>query len=61
VFRRAGLWLHAINEYKPQKLKEFWDNWMIKELNEIVARNQMQAPAEDVGYMRPILREQTPK
>ena len=34
---------------------------MIKELNQIVARNQMQAPAEDVGYMRPILREQTPK
>ena len=44
VFRRAELWLHAMHEYKPQKRKEFWGNWMVKELDEIVARDQMQAP-----------------
>lgn len=58
VFRRAGLWLHAMHEYKPPKRKEFWGNWMIKELDEIIARKEMQAPAEDVALMRAILHEQ---
>lgn len=58
VFRRAGLWLHAMHEYKPQKRKEWWGNWMIKELDEIVERGQMQAPADDVAYMRAMLHEQ---
>lgn len=61
VFRRAGLWLHAMHEYKPPKRKEFWGNWMIKELDEIVARDAMQAPADDVAYMRAILHEQVRK
>ncbi|MCF2869653.1 aminoglycoside phosphotransferase family protein [Octadecabacter sp. G9-8] len=61
VFRRAGLWLHAMHEYEPQKRKEFWGNWMVKELDEIVARGEMQAPADDVAYMRAILHEQTRK
>lgn len=61
VFRRAGLWLHAMHEYKPQKQKEFWGNWMIKELDEIIARDDMQAPADDVALMRAILHEQVRK
>lgn len=61
VFRRAGLWLHAMHEYKPQKRKEWWGNWMIKELDEIVARGQMQAPADEVALMRAILHAQIRK
>ena len=58
AFRRAGLWLHAMHEYKPQKRKEFWGNWMIKELDEIIDRGQMQAPTDEVAYFRAILHEQ---
>ncbi len=61
VFRRAGLWLHAMHEYKPQKRKEWWGNWMVKELDEIVARGDMQADPDDVALMRAILREQIHK
>ncbi|WP_281984641.1 aminoglycoside phosphotransferase family protein [Thalassorhabdomicrobium marinisediminis] len=61
VFRRAGLWLHAMHEYKPQKRKEWWGNWMLKELDEIVERGEMQAPASEVAHMRAILHEQVRK
>lgn len=58
VFRRAGQWLHAMHEYKPSKRKEFWGNWMIKELDQIIARGEMQAPADEVAHMRAILHTQ---
>ena len=61
VFRRAGLWLHAMHEYKPLKKNKFWGNWMVKELDVLLEADQMQAARADVELMRAMLREQIKK
>ena len=61
VFRRAGLWLHAMHEYKPLKKNKFWGNWMVKELDVLLEADQMQAARNDVEIMRALLREQIKK
>jgi len=58
VFRRAGDWLHALHDFSPRKRKEFWGNWMIRDLDEILARGDMQADPEDVTRMRDMLHTQ---
>lgn len=45
--QHAMLWPNiqiGARQSKPLERKEFWGNWMVKELDEIVARDQMQAP-----------------
>ncbi|MCF2906539.1 aminoglycoside phosphotransferase family protein [Octadecabacter sp. CECT 8868] len=61
VFRRAGLWLHAMHEYEPIKKNKFWGNWMTKELDVLLEANEMQAPRADIQLMRAMLREQLKK
>ena len=61
VFRRAGLWLHALHEYHPIKRKEYWGNWMPIEVDDIVARNEMQADPADVAVFRDKLKAQIRK
>lgn len=58
VFRRAGLWLTAMHDYQPVRKKAFWGNWMPIELDEIVARDEMQADPADVAAYRAILKKQ---
>lgn len=61
VFRRAGLWLHAMHEYRPIKKNGWTGDWMIRELDAILARGEMQAPRADVEAMRAMLAEQIAK
>ncbi len=61
VFRRAGLWLHALHEYRPIKRKEYWGNWMPLEIDEIVERGEMQADPSDVAVLRDKLKSQVRK
>ena len=61
VFRRAGLWLHAMHEYRPIKQNGWTGDWMIRELDALLERGEMQAAREDVEVMRAILREQIKK
>lgn len=58
VFRRAGQFLHALHEYRPLKRKAYWGNWMPLEVDEIVARGEMQADPADVASLREQLKSQ---
>lgn len=61
VFRRAGLWLHALHEYRPIKPKQYWGNWMPIEIDEIVERGEMMADPADVAVLRDKLKSQVRK
>ncbi|WP_044044229.1 phosphotransferase family protein [Octadecabacter antarcticus] len=58
VYRRAGLWLTAMHEFKPQKRSPFYGEWMPLEVDARIDDGQMHAPANDVVRMRDILAEQ---
>lgn len=58
VYRRAGLWLTAMHEFKPQKRSPFYGEWMPLEVDSRVDDGQMHARANDVVRMRDILAEQ---
>lgn len=61
VFRRAGLWLHAMHEYRPIKKNKFWGNWMTNELDALLEVGEMQADKDEVILLRALLREQIKK
>lgn len=44
VYRRAGLWLTAMHEFKPQKRSPFYGEWMFEEVDARIAEGQMKAP-----------------
>ena len=57
VYRRAGLWLTAMHEFKDQKQGKFDGKWMVHEVNARIDDGQMEAPLADVERMRDALRE----
>lgn len=58
VYRRAGLWLTAMHEYKEQKRSPFYGEWMPEEVAARMNDGKMQAPFAEVGRMRDMLEEQ---
>jgi hypothetical protein len=58
VYRRAGLWLTAMHDFKTRKRSPFYGEWMPIEVDARRDEGQMQAPASDVARMRDILAEQ---
>ena len=58
VYRRAGLWLTAMHEFKSQKRSPFYGEWMPIEVDARIDDGQMRAPAQDVARMRDILADQ---
>jgi len=58
VYRRAGLWLAAMHEFKPQKRSKFYGEWMPQEIDARVNEGALQAPVEDVMRMRNMLERQ---
>ncbi|HCP80633.1 MAG TPA: hypothetical protein DIT67_03255 [Octadecabacter sp.] len=58
VYRRAGLWLTAMHEFKERKQGKFDGKWMVHEINARIEDDQMEAPLADVERMRDILREE---
>ncbi len=58
VYRRAGLWLTAMHEFKEQKQGKFDGKWMVHEINARIEDGNMKAPLADVERMRDILREE---
>ena len=55
VYRRAGLWLTAMHEFKPQKRSPFYGEWMFEEVDARVEDGTMQADFDDVSRMRDML------
>ena len=55
VYRRAGLWLTAMHEFKPHERTKFYGEWMPQEVNTRMESGQMQAPTDSVGRMRDML------
>ncbi|SMX39045.1 phosphotransferase [Octadecabacter ascidiaceicola] len=58
VYRRAGLWLTAMHEFKEPKQGKFDGKWMVHEINARIEDGQMEAPLANVERMRDILREE---
>lgn len=58
VYRRAGLWLTALHEFKPQKRSPFYGEWMFQEVDARIAEGKMQAPRSEVTAMRDMLVDQ---
>lgn len=61
VYRRAGMWLSAMHEFKPQKRGQFHGRWMMVEIDALLAANEMKADVKDVRRMREILSAQVEK
>ena len=55
VYRRAGLWLTAMHEFKPQKRSPFYGEWMFEEVDARVEEGKMQANFDEVSRMRDML------
>lgn len=58
VYRRAGLWLTAMHEFKPHRRSKFYGEWMPQEVDARIDDGQMQAPKEAVVRMRDMLASQ---
>ncbi len=61
VYRRAGMWVSAMHEFKPQKRGQFHGRWMIGEIDDLINANEMQASVQDVQRMRDQLSAQVEK
>lgn len=61
VYRRAGLWLTAMHEFKPQTRSKFYGEWMPQEVDARMEGRKMQAPKRDVTRMRDMLAAQIAK
>lgn len=58
VYRRVGLWLSAMHDYKKQVHGKFNGAWMTREIDALVEADAMRAPVRDVLRMRDILHRQ---
>lgn len=58
VYRRVGLWLSAMHDYKDQKIGKFNGAWMTREIDALVEAGDMRAPVKDVLRMRDLLHQQ---
>ncbi|SLN51747.1 aminoglycoside phosphotransferase family protein [Pseudooctadecabacter jejudonensis] len=58
VYRRAGMWLSALHDFKPKKKGQFHGRWMLVEIDERLAAGQMQAPRDLVERYRAQLSQQ---
>lgn len=58
VYRRAGLWLTAMHEFKDPKQGKFDGKWMVHEINARIEDGHMEAPLAAVERMRDALREE---
>lgn len=58
VYRRAGLWLTAMHEFKPKKRSPFYGEWMHQEVDARIADGAMQAPFALAETMRNTLEAQ---
>ncbi len=58
VYRRVGLWLTAMHEFKPQKRSPFYGRWMPQEVDQWIAQGQMVADEAAVARMNAQLAEQ---
>jgi len=61
VYRRTGLWLSAMHDFKPQKKGQFHGRWMMVELNALLEAGQMQADVHLVRKFRDLLSAQVEK
>lgn len=61
VYRRAGLWLSAMHDFKPQSEETFSGGWMIETIDHHMNNEAMVAETADVTAMRDILDEHTQK
>ena len=58
VYRRAGLWLTAMHEFKEQKRSPFYGEWMPQEVDARMLDGDMKAPVDEVVHMRDLLAAQ---
>ncbi|MGJ8612434.1 MAG: phosphotransferase [Octadecabacter sp.] len=58
VYRRVGLWLSAMHDYKDQVRGKFNGAWMTREVDALVEADNMRAPVRDVLRMRDLLHKQ---
>lgn len=61
VYRRAGMWLSAMHDFKPHKRGQFHGRWMLVEIDALLEAGQMQAAVEDIDRMRTMLSVQVEK
>lgn len=61
VFRRAGLWLSAMHEFKEQKKGQFHGRWMLVEIDDLLKAGKMQADEHEVRRMRQLLSDAVEK
>ncbi|WP_375280087.1 aminoglycoside phosphotransferase family protein [Pseudooctadecabacter sp.] len=58
VYRRTGMWLSAMHDFKPQKKGQFHGRWMLVEIDALIEAGQLQADVHQLRRMRNILSEQ---
>jgi len=58
VYRRVGLWLTALHDFKPQKRSKFFGRWMPQEIDHWCELDTMNADPNKVARMRAMLIDQ---
>ena len=61
VYRRAGMWLSAMHDFKPHKKGQFHGRWMMVETDALLEAGDMHANPDDVIRMRDELSIQVEK